>query len=99
MEQKNLEENNNIIELNEAQEEQKINSKPTQTPTRHLRDIKKVNYSKYFSDDNDNSEEYESPEIVRQKNESMKKRSRPKSVTKENSNVNTIKKEKRGKRK
>jgi hypothetical protein len=67
MEQKNLEENNNIIELNEAQEEQKINSKPTQTPTRHLRDIKKVNYSKYFSDDNDNSEEYESPEIVRQK--------------------------------
>ena len=94
MEQKNLEENNNIIELNEAQEEQKINSKPTQTPTRHLRDIKKVNYSKYFSDDNDNSEEYESPEIVRQKNESMKKRSRPKSVIKENSNVNTIKKKK-----
>ena len=94
MEQKNLEENNNIIELNEAQEEQKINSKPTQTTTRHLRDIKKVNYSKYFSDDNDNSEEYESPEIVRQKNESMKKRSRPKSVIKENSNVNTIKKKK-----
>ena len=46
---------NNIIELNEENEKQKVIMKPNQTPTRHLRDIKKVNYSKFFSEDSDNS--------------------------------------------
>ena len=94
MEQQTLEGNNNIIELKEENEDKKINSKPNQTPTRHLRDIKKVNYSKYFSEDPDNSEEYEDAEELRQKNGSVKKRQRPKSVVKTNENVNTEKKAK-----
>ena len=84
---------NNIIELNEENEEPKNQLKQTQTPTRHLRDIKKVNYSKYFSEDPDNSEDYE-PEEKSQKTETVKKRYRPKSVTKSTSNVNTTKKKK-----
>ena len=91
MEEENLISNNNIIELNEEKEEQKKNQKTNQTPTRHLRDIKKVNYSKFFSEDPDNSEEYE-PEEKSQKIETSKKRQRPKSVIK--SNVNTEKKKK-----
>jgi len=87
------------MKKNQRKEKQKFTPKPSETPQKYLRKTKKVNYAQFFSEDQDNSEEYESPEIVRQKNESMKKRSRPKSVTKENSNVNTIKKEKRGKRK
>ena len=94
MEQQTSDGNNNIIELKEENEDKKVNSKPTQTPTRHLRDIKKVNYSKYFSEDPDNSEEYEDAEELRQKNGSMKKRQRPKSVVKTNENVNTEKKPK-----
>ena len=94
MEQQTLEGNNNIIELKEENEDKKVNSKPNQTPTRHLRDIKKVNYSKYFSEDPDNSEEYEDAEELRQKNGSVKKRQRPKSVVKTNENVNTEKKAK-----
>ena len=94
MEQQTLEGNNNIIELKEENEDKKVNSKPNQTPTRHLRDIKKVNYSKYFSEDPDNSEEYEDAEELRQKNGSVKKRQRPKSVVKTNENVNTQKKTK-----
>ena len=84
---------NNIIELNEENEEQKNQLKQTQNPTRHLRDIKKVNYSKFFSEDPDNSEDYE-PEERSQKIESTKKRPRPKSVTKSASNNNTTKKKK-----
>jgi hypothetical protein len=79
------------MELNEDNEEQNKNQKVNQTPTRHLRDIKQVNYSKFFSDEQDNSEDYE-PEEKSEKIESTKKRPRPKSVTK--SNVNTAKKKK-----
>ena len=91
MEDQILKENNNIMELNEDNEEQNKNPKVNQTPTRHLRDIKQVNYSKFFSDEQDNSEDYE-PEEKSEKIESTKKRQRPKSVTK--SNVNTAKKKK-----
>ena len=93
MEQKNLD-NTNVIELNEDDEEQKINSKPNQSPSRQLRDIKKVDYTVFFGDEKDNSEDYESPEEIRQKNESMKKRSRPKSIVKSNTNTYSIKKKK-----
>ena len=48
MEQSTPKIDNNIIELNEENEENK-KPKINQTPTRHLRDIKKVNYSKFFS--------------------------------------------------
>ena len=91
MEEQFQKENNNIIELNEDIEEQNKKQKVNQTPTRHLRDIKKVNYSKFFSDEQDNSEEYE-PEEKSEKAESTKKRPRPKSVSK--SNVGTTKKKK-----
>ena len=84
-------EDNNIIELNEENEDKK-KPKVNQTPTRHLRDIKKVNYSKFFSEDPDNSEDYE-PEEKSQKLESTKKRQRPKSVTKSNNNTAKKKKE------
>ena len=94
MEQKTPDINNNLIELNEENEELKTNPNPTQTPTRRLRSIKKVNYSKFFSEDPDNSEDYE-PEEKSQKIESSKKRARPKSVTKSTPNVNTAKKKKR----
>ena len=50
MEQSTPKIDNNIIELNEENEENK-KPKINQTPTRHLRDIKKVNYSKFFSED------------------------------------------------
>ena len=86
-----LDNNNNIIGLNEENEEGKKKPNTKQTPTRHLRDIKKVNYSKYFSEDPDNSEEYE-PEVKSQKIEISKKRQRPKSVTK--SALNSEKKKK-----
>ena len=82
---------NNIIELNEENEKQKVIMKPTQTPTRHLRDIKKVNYSKFFSEDPDNSEDYE-PEEESHKNESTKKRARTKSTMKSSSNTTAKKK-------
>ena len=91
MEQSTPKIDNNIIELNEENEENK-KPKINQTPTRHLRDIKKVNYSKFFSEDPDNSEDYE-PEEKSQKIESAKKRQRPKSVTKSNVNTNKKKKE------
>ncbi len=97
MEQQAPEVNNNIIELKEENEDKNVNSKPTQTPSRHLRDIKKVNYSKYFSEEPDNSEEYEDAEELRQKNGSVKKRQRPKSVIKTNETVNTEKKVKEDK--
>ena len=92
MEKKTPDTDNNIIELNEKNEEEKNQVKPTQTPTRHLRDIKKVNYSKYFSEDPDNSEDYE-PEEKSQKVEISKKRQRPKSVAKTNANTTKKKKE------
>ena len=92
MEEENPIDNNNIIELNEENEEQKKKPNTNQTPTRHLRDIKKVNYSKFFSEDPDNSEEYE-PEEKSQKIETSKKRQRPKSVTKSNVNQGKKKKE------
>ena len=89
MEQQNPNIENNIIELNEEKEEKK--TKDNQTPTRHLRDIKKVNYSKFFSEDPDNSEDYE-PEEKSQKIESTKKRTRPKSIAKTNANTANKKK-------
>ena len=67
----------NIIELKEQTEEPQ---KPA-IPPRHLREIKHVNYSKFFSEDPDNSEEYQ-PEESSQKAEIPKKRPRPKSTTK-----------------
>ena len=54
----------NIIELKEQPEEPQ---KPA-IPLRHLREIKHVNYSKFFSEDPDNSEEYQ-PEERSQKAE------------------------------
>ena len=92
MEQEKPDNQNNIIELNEEKEEKDIKAKANQTPTRHLRDIKQVNYSKFFSDDQDNSEDYE-PEEKSQKIEPTKKRTRPKSVTKSNENPQKKKKE------
>ena len=91
MEPSNPDENNNIIELNEENEDKKNKLKFNQTPTRQLRDIKKVNYSKFFSEDPDNSEDYE-PEERSQKIETIKKRQRPKSVAKSNTNTMTKKK-------
>ena len=93
MEQKPIVADNDLIELNEEKEEQKAKPKPTQTPTRELRHVKKVNYSKFFSEDPDNSEDYE-PEEKSQKTEITKKRPRPKSVTKSTSNNNNPKKKK-----
>ena len=84
----------NLFELEEENEVKKIDSKPSQIPIRHLRNIKKVNYSKFFSEDPDNSEEYIDPEEHKQKNESMKKRQRPKSVLKSEQNADTNKKKK-----
>ena len=72
-----VEEVPNIIELKEQPEEPQ---KPA-IPPRHLREIKHVNYSKFFSEDPDNSEEYQ-PEESSQKAEIPKKRTRPKSTTK-----------------
>jgi hypothetical protein len=92
MEQQTPLENNNIIELNEENEDKNKQQKINQTPTRHLRDIKKVNYSKFFSEDPDNSEDYE-PEEKSQKVEITKKRQRPKSVTKAATNATKKKKE------
>ena len=84
--------NNNIIELNEDNEEQNKKSKNNQTSVRNLRETKKVNYATFFSEDPDNSEDYE-PEEESQKIEISKKRKRPpKSVTK--LDVNGEKKEK-----
>ena len=67
----------NIIELKEQPE---VQQKPA-IPPRHLREIKHVNYSKFFSEDPDNSEEYQ-PEESSQRAEPPKKRQRPKSTTK-----------------
>jgi hypothetical protein len=84
----------NLFELEEENEVKKIDSKPSQIPIRHLRNIKKVNYSKFFSEDPDNSEEYIDPEEHKQKNESVKKRQRPKSVLKSENDADTNKKKK-----
>ena len=92
MEKENPNNQNNTIELKEEEVEKNIKPKVNQTPTRHLRDIKQVNYSKFFSEDPDNSEDYE-PEEKSQKIETAKKRSRPKSVTKTNPNPPKKKKE------
>jgi len=70
-------ETQNIIELKEQPE---VQQKPA-IPPRHLREIKHVNYSKFFSEDPDNSEEYQ-PEESSQRAEPPKKRQRPKSTTK-----------------
>ena len=84
----------NLFELEEENEVKKIDSKPSQIPIRHLRNIKKVNYSKFFSEDPDNSEEYIDPEEHKQKNESVKKRQSPKSVLKSEKDADTNKKKK-----
>ena len=71
------EEDQKIIELKEQPED---TPKPA-IPPRHLREIKHVNYSKFFSEDPDNSED-DQPEESSQKAEIPKKRTRPKSTNK-----------------
>ena len=58
----------NIMELNEQPEAKQKQA----IPPRKLREIKHVNYSKYFSEDPDNSEDYQ-PEESSQKPEPPKK--------------------------
>jgi hypothetical protein len=67
----------NIIEL---QEQPEVQPKPA-IPPRQLREIKHVNYSKFFGEEQDNSEDYQ-PEESSQKAETTKKRQRPRSVAK-----------------
>ena len=67
----------NDLELEEQPEEK---PKPAIPPCQLL-DIKHVNYSKYFSEDRDISEDYQ-PEKSSQKAEIPTKRAKPKSVTK-----------------
>jgi len=94
MEKKTQEAGDNLVELKEENEEKKENIKPSQTSQRNLRKSKKVNYSQFFSEDADNSEEYESPEEIKQRIELTKKRQRPKSVKKENTEKKSTKKKK-----
>jgi len=79
------EKENNIIDLKEDNEDPNARLKNNQTPTRHLRNIKQVNYATFFSEDADNSEDYE-PDEESQKKEITKKRQRPKSAVKSKPN-------------
>jgi len=93
MEKKELEKERKALGLKEEEEEPGKSAKKASTPVRLLRDTKKVDYTKYFSDEQDNSEEYvlssdEKKELI------SKKRQRPKSVIKTSSNANTTKKPK-----
>ena len=99
MENNTQEAGNNIIDLKEEKNEQKAISNPSKTPKKNLRSTKKVNYSQFFSEDQDNSEEYETPEEIKQKIELTKKRKRAKSSKKTNSNNTKNKKNKVEKKK
>ena len=99
MEQKPKEAGSNLMEINEEKEKQKFTPKPSETPQKYLRKTKKVNYAQFFSEDQDNSEEYESPEEIKQKIDSTKKRKRSKSATKTDKVNNTAKKRKTPKEK
>ena len=82
MEKSNQEAGNKIIELDEGKETKKEGQKTSQTPQKSLRNTKKVNYSQFFSEDVDNSEEYESPEDIKNRKELNKKRQRKKPTPK-----------------
>ena len=84
MDKKIPEAGNNLMEINEEKEKQKAIATSSQTPQKYLRNSKVVNYSQFFSEDQDNSEDYEAPEERKQKLELSKKRERPKSTTKSN---------------
>ena len=84
MESKIQEAGNNIMELKEDKNEQQEISNPSPIPRKNLRNQKKVKYSEFFSDDQDNSEEYETPDEIKQKIELAKKRKRPRQVLKTN---------------
>jgi len=92
MENKPQEAGNNLINIKEEKEKQKVINNPSQTPKKNLRNAKKVDYSKFFSEDQDNSEDYETPEEIKQKMELGKKRKRTKSAIKTNADNNTVKK-------
>ena len=94
MEKNTQEAGDNLIELKEENEEKKGNTIPSQTYQRNLRKAKSVNYSQFFSEDADNSEEYESPEEIKQKIELTKKRQRKKSVKKVDTENKSTKKKK-----
>ncbi len=92
MEKKTKEAGNNLMDIKEEKSEQKEKNNLSQTTKKNLRKTKKVNYfSQYFSEDQDNSEEYETPEEIKQKIELNKKRKRQKSEKKADPN-NTVKK-------
>ena len=93
MESKTKEAGDNTMDLKEEKNDQKAINNPSQTPQKFLRNQKKVNYAQFFSEDQDNSEEYETPEEIKQKIELSKKRKRPKSVNKTTQD-NTTKKTK-----
>ena len=84
MDKKIQEAGNNLMEINEEKEKQKAIATSSQTSQKYLRNSKVVNYSQFFSEDQDNSEDYEAPEERKQKLELSKKRERPKSTTKSN---------------
>ena len=99
MEKKTQEAGDNLIQLKEENETKKGSLTPSQTPQRNLRKAKKVNYSQFFSEDADNSDEYETPEEIKQKIELTKKRERPKSVKKVDTENKSPKKKKTPKKK
>ena len=94
MEKSNQEAGNKIIELDEGKETKKEGQKTSQTPQKSLRNTKKVNYSQFFSEDVDNSEEYESPEDIKNRKELNKKRQRKKPTPKPNTEPKIPKKKK-----
>ena len=96
MDKNTQEAGNNNMDINEEKEKKKEIPISSQTPQKYLRNSKKVNYSQFFSEDQDNSEDYETPEEIKQKIELAKKRKRQKSATKTNteSKKKKIKKEK-----
>jgi hypothetical protein len=92
MENKPQEAGNNLIDIKEEKEGQKVNNNPSQIPKKSLRNAKKVDYSKFFSEEQDNSEDYETPEEIKQKMELGKKRKRMNTATKTKAENNTDKK-------
>ena len=94
MEKNTQEAGNNLVSEKKEEEEKKEKSGSSQIPQRNLRKAKQVNYSQFFSDEADNSEEYETPEEIKQKIELTKKRKRPQSTKKEITENKTTKKKK-----
>ena len=99
MENKSQEAGNNLIDTKEEKEEQKVINNPSQAPKKNLRNAKKVDYSKFFSEDQDNSEDYETPEEIKQKSELGKKRKRTKPTIKVNPDNSTVRKKRTRKEK